>query len=300
MSSALALTKTDNMNQATAMTREQMRMYMESLINPFSTIIKGPKLLDGEVKHTAGLKLRATGEIICSPTVNTNIVIFSGLTNVICWTTNPSGSGPGFISTDIQVEGFTQHLLTQSDRDNVQLGRTVGAGARFYLTNSAEEDDGYWEAVRLTSHNPNDVVTLDTAGAVVVPPTTVDISGLGMPRVLDPNFDLANNPSYQSGHLRDIGDYIFKLNSTDNDHKFNDLQGQLADISQWDLIFIKIRGRRNAASPSVLRFDTVSNQELVYTETTSLGRLMVENKREDAVDRFLEYSRVTEPGFKVS
>jgi hypothetical protein len=72
----------------------------------------------------------------------------------------------------------------------------------------------------------------------------------------------------------------------------------LADIDQWDMIFIQIRGRRNATSPSVLRFDTVSNQESVYAEVSPLARMMDETPRDQNIEGYLEYSRINLPAFQ--
>lgn len=286
---------------------------METLINPFSVVIKSPKLLDGEVKNTAALKLRATGEIICSTTLNTNIILFPGLTNVICYCTAPTGldnSTDPMVSplTDpINIDGtvFKQHLSTVPDRSAVRLARLTGAGARFFLTNSAEEDDGYWEACRITNHlGERDVFFKTDGGGVHL--------GAGVLKALATDFDLANNSTYQFGQLRDIHKYVFKLNSEDNDHKFSAVSGlntttentnttaSLADLNQWDMVFIKIRGRRNTTSPSVLRFDTVANQEMVYAENSPLARMMEETPRDSNIEGFLEYSRLDLPAFQAT
>lgn len=290
-------------------TADWMKAYMESLINPFSTTIKSVKILDGEIKNTAAIKLRATGEIVCSSTLNTNIVVFPGLTNVICYSVEPDGSDNTINPTvaNINVDGtvFKRHLSTASDRATVRAARLTGAGARFFLTNSAEEDDGYWEAARVTNH----VINQDF---IFKNDSTNHLAQAAI-KVLSNDFDLANNNTYQFGRLSDIHKFVFKLNSTDNDHKFSAVSGlntsqdlalnnanALADIDQWDMIFIKIRGRRNASSPSVLRFDSVANQEVVYAEDTPLARMMDESPRDANIQGFLEYSRIDLPAFKAA
>lgn len=290
-----------------------MREYMESLINPFSMKVKAPKLLDGEVKYTAGIKLRATGEIVCSTTGNTNIILFPGLTNVICYCTAPTGDDdtaaplvpPLTDPVNIDSTIFRHHISTDSDRATVRLARLTGAGVRFFLTNSAEEDDGYWEACRLTAHNYQGNLFFKND-------TTNTYLGTGLAKVLATDYEQINNSTYQFGQLRDFHKYVFKLNSQDNDHKFSPVSSLNAsapvesqamaytDISQWDMIFIKIRGRRNAASPSVLRFDSVANQEIVYAENSPLSRMMDENVRNPNIEGYLEYSRVALPAFQIA
>lgn len=313
MSNSLADQSTSKMTEGPG-TRNGawMRAYMETLINPFSTVFKSPKLLDGEIKSTAAIKLRATGEIVCSATGNTNIILFPGLTNVICYCMAPTGLDNSLdplvppLTDPINVDQaiFRQHLSTPADQLNVRLARLTGAGARFFLTNSAEEDDGYWEAVRVTNHfSGRDVFfKMDTTGNYL---------GAGVLKSLATDFDVANNSTYQFGQLRDIHKFVFKLNSEDNDHKFSPVSGLnttatiqrdtgLADLNQWDMVFIKIRGRRNVTSPSVLRFDTISNQELVYAENSPLARMQDESPRDANIEGFLEYSRIDLPAFQAS
>jgi hypothetical protein len=307
LAASLANDSTTKMTAPSAVNDKWMKAYMETLINPFSTTLKSPKILDGEIKNTAALKLRATGEIVCSTTVNTNIILFPGLTNVICYCSSPNGqdnlASPD--TTNVSVDGtiFKSHLSTPQDRAVVRVARLTGAGVRFFLTNSAEEDDGYWEACRVTSHQAtNDFFTkVDSVG---------DLGG-AVTKVLATDFNLANTSTYQFGQLRDIHKFVFKLNSEDNDHKYSVVSGlnsafdpgnnnasALADLDQWDMVFIKIRGRRNISSPSVLRFDSVANQELVYAEHTPLSRLMDETPRDANIDGYLTYSRVELPAFQ--
>jgi len=305
LTDSLATDSTFKMTSPTGRTADWMRVYMETLINPFSTTLKSPKLLDGEVKNTAAIKLRATGEITCNATGNTNIILFPGLTNVICYCNNPTGTDAavdGSGRDNVLVDGtvFDKHLSAPADRAFVRLARLTGAGVRFFLTNSADEDDGYWEASRITSQQAQSeyFTKLDSNGSLAS----------GIQKVLATDYNLANSQTYQFGQLRDLYKYVFKLNSEDNHHKYSPISGlnttvdpglsNLAELDQWDMIFIKIRGRRNAISPSVLRFDTVANEELVYSEDYPLSRLMDETPRDPNIDGFLTYSRLDLPAFQ--
>lgn len=296
-----------------------MKTYMTALINPFSLAMKGLKIFDGEIRQSAGFSVRATGEIICSTLTYTNIVIFPGLTNVICWCTEPDGSdnmplpdpaapaAPAASTALVNINGavFKHHLSTPNDRSSVRVARLVGAGARFFLSNSSDDDDGYWEGARITTQQLDQdfFVKNDNKGQL----------GIGVLKALAEDYDIANNTTYQPGLLRDINQFVFKLNSTDNDHKFSPVSGlntsqdlglnnmrALGDVDKFDMIFLKIRGSRNASIPSVLRFDTIANQELVYDESSPLARMMDENNKIEHMDNFLEYSRVSSPGYRIS
>jgi hypothetical protein len=301
-SETLADESTNKMTSPIGRNAAWMKAYMETLINPFSTSLKSFKILDGEIKNTASLKLRATGEIACSATGHTNIILFPGLTNVICYCTAPAGND---LQADVNIDGtvFKKHLSAPADRAIVRVARLTGAGLRLFLTNSAEEDDGYWEACRITSHQAayDFFFKNDSSGFL----------GGGIVKVTASDFDLANNSTYQFGQLRDIHKYVFKLNSEDNEHKYSAVSGlttsqdlgnnnptALADLDQWDMVFLKIRGRRSVTSPSVLRFDSVANQEVVYAEDSPLARLMDETPRDPNIDGYLTYSRVDLPAFQ--
>lgn len=317
LSSALAQQRVQRVGQKSTKDTDAMKAYMEMLMNPFSTVVRSPKLLDGEVKHSAALKLRAAGEIECSATMNTNIILFPGLTNVMCYCTAPTGGDnyvgatpvAGSVVLDpIIIDGtiFKQHMATEADRGVVRLARLTGAALRLWLTNSAEEDEGYWEACRITSHAAERDVVFENDNS------TPPLLGAKVLKALNQDYSLLSSKTYQFGQLRDIHKMVFKLNSTDNDHKFSTIGSlntnytdtnvvhSLGNFDQWDMIFIKIRGRRNATSPSILRFDTVANQEVVYSENSPLSRLMEENMREPNIEGYLEQSRVDLPGFQVT
>jgi hypothetical protein len=255
---------------------------MTVMINPFSTAVKSPKLLDGKILRSAGLKLRATGEIVCSTSGVTTIILLPGISNSICWAKD------GTIFTP--PSAFTGHVGTPQDRANVKMARLVASGLRLNLTNNADSDDGYWEAARIAVDLSD--FSLNGDGSMVVYPAAVNT-----------NVDLANNETYMTGRNRDLHQFIFKLNSFTTEHPFSSIK-PIIDLDQlldqtWDLIIIKIHGRTVENSPSVLMYDTISNQELIYQENTSLARLMSTSPRDPNFQAYLNYSKIDLPAFKV-
>lgn len=255
---------------------------MTFMINPFSTAVKSPKLLDGKIIRSAGLKLRATGEIICSTTTITTIILLPGLSNSICW----AKGGVVYLPPN----GFTGHVSTESDRTNVKMARLVASGLRLNLTNNADSDDGYWEAARIAVDLSDFELVGDTNKMVSYPAAVNDT-------------DLANNETYMTGRNRDLHQFVFKLNSFTTEHPFSSIKtttdlDQLIDQT-WDVVIIKIHGRTVTDSPSVLMYDTISNQELIYQENTSLARLMSASIRDPNFQSYLNYSKIELPAFKV-
>lgn len=254
---------------------------MAFMINPFSTVVKSPKLLDGKVSRSAGFKLRKTGEIICSTATTTNIVVLPGLSNTICWKMDNVVYVP---------PPFPGHVGSEADRASIKMARVVGNGLRLNLVNNAETDDGYWEAARLS---------VDLSDIIIAPGGTgsqVQYNG-------DFDADLANNSTYMTGRNRDLHKYIFKLNSFTTEHPFTAIKS-VADLDQmfdqtWDIIIIKVHGRAIINSPSTLMYDTVSNQELIYQENTPLARLMNTSIRDANFHGYLNYSKIELPAFQV-
>ena len=183
-------------------TPDEQQEAMAFMLNPFSTVIKSPKLLDGKVTRSAGLKLRKTGEIICSTSTVTTIVLLPGLSNSICWKMDNVVSVPPV---------FPGHVGSDLDRTNVKMARVVGSALRLNLVNNAETDDGYWEAARLTADLSDFIVAVNGQGS------QVSFNG-------DFSTDLANNSTYMTGRNRDLHKYIFKLNSFTTEHPFSSIK----------------------------------------------------------------------------
>ena len=63
----------------------------------------------------------------------------------------------------------------------------------------------------------------------------------------------------------------------------------------WDAIIIKLHGRNDATSPSIIFYDVVSLQEVVYQEDTAIARLMTESTRMNRFEGVLEATKFNRP-----
>lgn len=274
------------MNDIKAREKEdEQQETMAFMINPFSTVVKSPKLLDGKVTRSAGLKLRKTGELVCSTSTPTVIAIIPGLSNSLCWKMD------GVIGVP---NAFPGHVGTSNDRINVKMARVVGCALRLNLVNNAETDDGYWEAARISADLSDFILALNAQGVVIG--SQISYNG-------DFDVDMANNSTYMSGRNRDLHKYVFKLNSFTTEHPFSSIK-PTTDLDQmidqtWDVILIKIHGRGVIGSPSIVMYDTVSNQEIIYQESTALSRLMTPSVRDPNFQSYLNYSKIELPAFQV-
>jgi hypothetical protein len=263
----------------------QMQAYTKSLLDPFDKTISQPKLLDGKVARSSGIRLRATGEITCAGTGTTYVALFPGASNVIAWQVDEV-AGP------ITPQPFAGHLDSVADRANVKSTRTVGTALRLSLVNSADQNEGYWEAARIPT-NHLDFTFEGATSAVSLP-----MGGSG-------NVDLSNYATYLTGKLRDIHRFQFKLNAIDNDIKFSRMVTEPPTTEnmvseQWDTIIIKIHGRVEAGAPSQLMYDCISAQEVIYKENTALARLMTSTAYVPQTKSLLTRTRFNPPGIQIA
>jgi len=259
-----------------------LQTYTKSLLDPFDKGLSQPKLLDGKVARSSGIRLRATGEITCNSTGSTYIALIPGLSNVLCWRTVADPLVPEETPTS-----FQGHLDTVNDRANVKGVRTVGVALRLSLVNSADQNEGYWEAARI----PTSAIDFH------VSPTGTQVSmTLG-------DLDLSNYQTYLTGKLRDIHRYQFKLNAIDNDINFSKPSEppsvtQLVS-EQWDTIIIKVHGRVEIGAPSMIMYDCISCQEVIYKENTALARLMTTSPYVPQTKSLLTRTRFNPPGVQI-
>jgi hypothetical protein len=265
-----------------------MQAYTKSLLDPFDKTISQPKLLDGKVARSSGIRLRATGEITCAGIGTTYVALFPGASNVIAWQVDEA-AGP------ITPQPFAGHLDTINDRANIKAVRAVGTALRLSLVNSADQNEGYWEAARVpTNHLDFTFQTIPGKETAV----SLPMGGAG-------NVDLSNYATYLTGKLRDIHRFQFKLNAIDNDIKFSRMVTEPPTTEtmvseQWDTIIIKIHGRVEAGAPSQLMYDCISAQEVIYKENTALARLMTSTAYVPQTKSLLTRTRFNPPGIQIS
>lgn len=267
--------------------------YARSLLNPFDKSISQPRLLDGKVTFSSGIRLRATGEITCNGIGSTYIALIPGLSNVLCWRVDSDQSVP-----EVTPNPFGGHLDTTSDRDNVKCSRLVGAALRLSLVNSADQNEGYWEAARIpTSALDFHFSEPDPIGSPGVTNTAI---ALNLAEI-----DLSNHSTYQTGKLRDIHRYQFKLNAIDNDINFSKILTEPPEINQftseqWDTVIIKLHGRVEVGAPSMVMYDCISCQEVIYSDNTALSRLMTVTQYNKDTKALLSRTRSIPPAIQIS
>lgn len=265
--------------------------YVKSLLDPFDTLFPQPKLHDGSVTRSSGLKFRQTGNITLDAAGGDNfIVLLPGFSNGLCWKRPADASWQA-------TTPFPTHLGTTTDRGNLRRVRLVSTGLRLSLLNSSDDNEGYWEAIRVPTERINliDVTTPYGEDYRVAPDSTFSFS----------NF--ANYPTFQTGRLRDLHRFLFKLNSVAPDHPFVEVQRPdfaptaiTAYDLNFDMVVIRIVGRIDAVTPSMIQYDTVSNQEVVFKDDTVMSRLATLNTMIPNLDVLLDKTRFLMPSIQIA
>lgn len=208
-------------------------------LNPFSTKTTQPKIPDGKTNMSLGIRQN----------VNMNITNDDAPT-ITCLIRAHN-------TTPLEVDGAavsnTDYQFPVADNANSKW-RVVSQAARFMLINNNDNNEGWFEAARIS----------DYALSTVDGTSIVDL------------------PSYFTGRLRDIGKYIFQLKPLNIDHDFN-LAIEPVDTS-FDAIIIRIHGAPAAAGsgrPSQLICRVASNQEVIYDESEVESRYHTNSIRDD-------------------
>lgn len=277
-----------------------LQAYTKSLLDPFDKGMSQPKLLDGKVSRSSGIRLRATGEITCNSAGSTYIALVPGASNVICWRVDNDQGVP-----EVTPTPFSGHLDSIPDRANVKSVRSVGTALRLSLVNSADQNEGYWEAARIPTSNLDFKFTQTVVGnGTPGDPEEFDAFNTAVSMNLG-DLDLSNYQTYLTGKLRDIHRYQFKLNAIDNDIAFSRILTEPPTVDQfvseqWDTVIIKIHGRVEAGAPSMVMYDCISAQEAVYVENTALARLMTTSPYVPQTKSLLTRTRFNPPGVQIT
>lgn len=261
-----------------------MDNYIRSLANPFDTTIDQPKFLDGRISRTSGIRLRTTGVMTAPTTGFLYIFVFPGVSNVFC----------ACSSGDFIPDLYSSFAQLTTDIDAINRYRLVGAGLKMELLNSADSNGGTFEAIRfnavpmLSGNSTNNSQYLPNASAAQY------------------FNDIANNPSYVNGRLRDIGNYLFRLNFRNAELTYKTkpspvtVGATIPNDNNFDTICIRVRGSSITAEPSILMFDAVGCNEVEYVDGIALNRLMTDNKVVPNIDELANRLNIKKAAIKMA
>jgi hypothetical protein len=193
---------------------------------PFSVATSCPKIPDGKVTQSIGLRAQATTVttsketlFILAPTFTTGLTIHNQVTvNTVSSLTTNYASNPLF-STDVdEIAGGSNNLKVKNKNDTLGKWRVVSQGLRLKCVNNDDNNDGYWEAIRLNSNDSSDFFlpflnSQDSKKGYIRPSYNF----------LEHCWDKVNwlqNPTYCSGKVKNLGQFEFRLSPQVGEHDF--------------------------------------------------------------------------------
>lgn len=220
---------------------------VKAFLNPFSDFLNNPKIPDGAAVLSSGVRCQAVHPVTCAGE-HTVIRIRPGLNEVLHVYQTWNATAP--LDAVMTTAATKVNYSTQTAVEQVAQWRKVSLAARISLVNNQDENDGWFEAVRIP--NAND-------------PTIIMNS-------------MVDDQSYITGKLRDIGKYQFQLKPTDGDFDFRVVADETATSidNNFDSIIIVIHGRAPAEGigPTRVLCHVAGCVEYVFNTNSLLRRYM--------------------------
>lgn len=230
--------------------------------NPFSTATTTPKVCDGKLGHSVGVR-EGTAFQVADEGGEIVFILYPGLTSSVCTMTNALLSP---VVTDypnsIDSQAFTGGVKANDNPDRFRL---VSAGMRVTCINNAENNNGWFEAIRVPIGFSFSNATGSVFDTVLRDDQPVINPFLENELYKDTN-SWANHPSYVTGKLRNLEKHMFYLQPT-GDREVNLLaSGSDMFDKNFDIIMLRIHAAASEDTTQKLTCmcHVVSNWEYNY------------------------------------
>ena len=178
--------------------------------NPFSKAGSGSKIPDGKATYSNAIRVQSADERTLVLTAATEVMLFAGINGMISLISGTPGGGQASPIKN-HVDFTLQAGLVKADAASAPTRwRGVSYGMVMSLVNNAEQNAGWWEAVRLEPNWRDEAQAISNL-------VTIDgkiYNGIGPQGILLPttriyNDTWTNHPTYQTGRLRDLHAQLF-------------------------------------------------------------------------------------------
>ena len=219
--------------------------------NPFSKATQQARIPDGKATASLGTRVQAVSSIV--PLLDANndagenilhVFLYPGLGGG-CQIFGTDGTG-GYGTRDFTCLGFQGHGLFQQnmngaagswpnqgtpDESDIELIQTnglakwrlVSQGLNMKLVNNDESNDGWFEAVRINQVKDLSDYQVSTINNSNTNTDTTVMPGVGLLTSMQADLNLVEEPSYQTGLLKDIHKHVF-CNHPIEDTPFTELR----------------------------------------------------------------------------
>lgn len=226
--------------------------------NPFSTATTTPKVCDGKIGHSVGVR-EASAQAVASDAGVLHYILYPGLGAGVVTIANIAGNATStpprqqFIA--INGDELTSLSLVEADKKDLKKlsapdrWRIVSQGLRLTPINNSENNNGWFEAIRvpfafdeasLANGGVNNTASPPVIVSAAVSPT------LGFEGNILTSNAWAKHPSYVTGRLRNLEKHMFYL-QPNSDREFVLNTGSITTQvdPNFDVVLIRI-----VASPS--------------------------------------------------
>lgn len=266
-------------------TKSHMSSCLAVYHNPFSTATTNPKIPDGKVYASTGIRLQAVGEMVNDATDNMDILLFPGLQNGLITASSLSTNSNCTVYPYKDHGRFDGTIPLNQTGQAMTKWRLVSQALKITLINNSDENDGWFECIRCQGHSQSGFDLVGVSGGNGGDEVIGSANPIQIPAISSTN--LVEHPTYVTGKLRDIHRYLFHLMPQGNDHEFTNIERDYDSNAEavkaslqseaYDMVFIRVHGR-TGASPTRLMLHVVSNQEVVWDESSSNTRFHSESR----------------------
>jgi len=308
-----------------------MSMYSKCkavIANPFSTATNQPKIPDGKAPASMGGKRNLvtqidfdendTFDIILSPRFDSPLYYASARQAASTPTPVKAGGATGFVDNHPFAKAFketdTAGEILQDPAAEISKIRLVSQGCKLTLTNSTDDNDGWFEAFRFSPSADNSTyitnesqIGTDTWNPGATPKADSLFGNKDVANAIDANRDFSMNLSsksnYVTGKLRNLHRYTWVNKPTTKDVEFKNLATRLltgipvndtdhtrsyANLAfqdwDYDVIWIRVHGRGIPAVqqggcclPTRIMVHIAQNIECVFGEQNTLHTFMTKS-----------------------
>lgn len=250
--------------------------------NPFSTATTTPKVGDGKIGYSVGSR-EGIAVQVSDPNGEICFILSPGLNSSLqAITNNKQGETPDieyFDNTlDQQLSNTGKKLPSNPDRY-----RLVSAGVRLTCINNSENNNGWFEAIRVPMSYSTDAPTAKDDTDIDLVGSTFDvITGNVGNMVVNPDCESklrisrswAIHPSYVTGKLRNLEKHLFYLQPTGDRDVVLNLDATTQFDKSFDVVMIRIHAAAStdATQQLTVMAHCVSNWELNFDANNPRSR----------------------------
>lgn len=271
---------------------------LDAIKNPFSKATLNAKIPDGKCSLSSGQRFQQVREYVNDDSGQMVFALFPGINTLVIPQGTTANANDGAETAHMVIGNHFKSTVVDGDEpnsvenifhsDDIRSWRLVSQGMRISLVNNSDENDGWFESIQI----PLEVDQIIGKWQLAQDTWRTDNN---MP-FASGTTSWVEHPSYKSGKLRHIHRHVFKNKSHTNDFDFVGLHRAiknwygLQNVNQtiipsplfdknYMVTLVRIHGRPNGAveepanTPTRVMIHAVSNQEIVYDETSPLSRV---------------------------